>query len=195
MDTLNAKQRRISNEKGKFTPNRYRTEEDAAYIELTDRDDVTIAEAIVSLCDLARVLAAGRWHNNRRKRTSYASRSYRDASGPNVQWLHRFVMDAPPDKHVDHINGNGLDNRRGNLRLVTPAENGQNRRANPATPKSGVRNVHWDRRKGKWFVVIYKATKAHFFGYFDTVEEARPVAEEARRKILTHSPENSPKSN
>lgn len=41
--------------------------------------------------------------------------------------LHRLIAQAPRDKHVDHVNGNGLDNRRTNLRLVTVSQNSMNR--------------------------------------------------------------------
>lgn len=55
-------------------------------------------------------------------------------------WMHRAIMNAPPDKIVDHISGNRLDNRRQNLRLVTPNQNQWNRRknANGSSPYKGV---------------------------------------------------------
>lgn len=54
--------------------------------------------------------------------------------------MHREIMSAPPGLQVDHINGNGLDNRRANLRLCTLAENlrNQRRRTNNASGFKGV---------------------------------------------------------
>lgn len=38
-------------------------------------------------------------------------------------YMHRFILDCPPDKEVDHLNGNGLDNRRANLEIVSKQQN------------------------------------------------------------------------
>lgn len=122
--------RPLPNTRGRFTPNRYRVEDTIAFIELTDRDGLTIAETKVSVCDLPRILAAGRWHFNKRKRPlpGYISRSFRDpeTGKPGAEWLHRFILQPPHGMVCDHINGDGLDNRRENLRIVTPAENLKN---------------------------------------------------------------------
>ena len=56
-------------------------------------------------------------------------------------YLHRFIVNPPSDKVIDHINGNGLDNRRSNLRVVTQHINSRNRTkiaTNNSTGKNGV---------------------------------------------------------
>jgi HNH endonuclease len=163
----------LPNKRGKFTPNRHRIEGNTAYIELTDRRDSTSASATVSVEDLPRVLAAGRWNcNRRRKGLAYCGRSYRIEGRACVQWLHRFIMGEPAGV-CDHINGNGLDNRRENLRVVTAGENQRNRHRTSA--KSGVVGVHWDRRyhpDGPWFVDIGPKGPGRKRHHFPTVEEA-----------------------
>ena len=67
--------------------------------------------------------------------------------------LHRFILNAPEDKEVDHKNGNGLDNRRLNLRLCSHAENMQNRKTHKNNT-SGHKGIWLDRRCGKWVATI-----------------------------------------
>ena len=65
-------------------------------------------------------------------------------------YMHQFLMGAPPDKHViDHWNGNGLDNRRCNLRFVSRSLNGHNKQKASGTVSKylGVRKEH---RGNKW---------------------------------------------
>ena len=47
--------------------------------------------------------------------------------GPKTIYMHRIIMLPPSDLVIDHINGDGLDNRRVNLRIVTKAQNALNR--------------------------------------------------------------------
>ncbi len=95
--------------------------------------------------DYCRVLAAGAWFISSGRRLTYAARSVRRADGTwTIQRLHQFILGR---NGIDHINGDGLDNRRANLRKATHAENHQNLRLNKNST-SGFRGV--SRSGSRW---------------------------------------------
>lgn len=79
--------------------------------------------------------------------------------------MHRMIMDAPREMFVDHINGNGLDNRRANLRLCGNAENQANRvaRHHPLHP-TGFKGIQ-KRYGGKSWAAQLRQT---YLGSFDS---------------------------
>lgn len=82
-------------------------------------------------------------------------------------YLHRFILDAPKGIHVDHWNGDGLDNRRSNLRLATRTQNAFNRGARNVIGLKGVS------RNGSGYraaITAYRIT--HHLGTYGTAEEA-----------------------
>ncbi len=84
--------------------------------------------------------------------------------------MHRIIMAAPKGIHIDHINGDKLDNRKVNLRFATRAENSLNK--NKYCGEGQYKGVHLFKRTGKYTAYIkYNKKKLHL-GYFDTAEKA-----------------------
>lgn len=83
---------------------------------------------------------------------------------------------------IDHINGDRLDNRIENLRDVTRSQNQFNKKQQ--ANNSGHRNVSWHTKTKKWVVRITANCKTRCIGYFDDLELAALVAQEARQKMF-----------
>lgn len=101
----------------------------------------------------------------------YAARNEMVEGRRTVILLHRFLLDQPVGLHVDHINGDKLDNRRRNLRVVSCSQNLLNTglwRNN----RSGVSGVHWDTRRRKWAAQQRVDGVNHSLGRFATFDEA-----------------------
>lgn len=101
----------------------------------------------------------------------YAARYPRRGGKSVCVLMHREILDAPKGMHVDHINGDRLDNRRENLRLCTHAQNGRNRKPTPGG-SSKYKGVKWDRRAKKWRATIKINRKEYHLGYFTSETEA-----------------------
>jgi hypothetical protein len=85
-------------------------------------------------------------------------------------YMHRWLLNAPPGVKVDHINGDGLDCRRSNLRLATTSQNAANRRGWGGGYK-GVREVK--RKDGSRYTAEIRCDGRYMhLGTFDTAEEA-----------------------
>lgn len=84
--------------------------------------------------------------------------------------MHRHIIGANKDEWVDHRNGDGLDNRKANLRICTPSENAAS--AGPTGVTSNFKGVYWEKSREKWHVKIMKNGHRHFIGRFDSEVEA-----------------------
>lgn len=130
--------------------------------------------------DAPRVLHL-KWKPLRCKNGSvYAVARTREQDGKEkTVYMHRLILDAPIGKDVDHRNGNGLDNRRQNLRLATRAQNSRNSRLQRDTA-SGYKGVRRHRRK--WQAHIKVNRKRIYLGSFSSKEDAARTYDAAAKK-------------
>lgn len=100
-------------------------------------------------------------------------------------FIHRLIMNCPKGLEIDHINGNGLDNRRANLRICTHQENLWNRKSlrNNTSGYHGVHCSNDGQRRKRWTATIRIGNgKRIILGRFFTKEEAALVYNHAAKK-------------
>ena len=172
--------------------NKYRIEGSIAVVEVTGRGGVTL-EVKVDADDIPLMMSTGRrwWAVWDRRRSEHRIHGQRSMSKRSPFLLSRFLMDAPAGLVIDHINHDPLDNRRSNLRLVTAAQNQQNRRGPDRDSTTGIRGVHFDKRQGQFVAYLTAYGKRRHLGYFDTAAEAEVAAINGRRHYMTHSEDNA----
>ncbi len=154
---------------------------------MTDYIKITLTQGKVALIDAADLPLVGmmKWHaaltGPRRNRRWYAatkrSRTAARADGlPRGVMMHRLVMGAAANQDVDHVSGDGLDNRRENLRFATCSQNQANAR----------------KYRGRWaFKGIYRVSpgcwaaqigpERQYLGCFMTAVDAAVAYDEAAR--------------
>ena len=95
----------------------------------------------------------------------------------------RQILGLMPEdpRWADHINGIPLDNRRENLRIVTPSENGKNHKISKRN-KSGKDGVYFHKRDQQWAAYITVNRKRIYLGYHPTFLSACEARWEAERK-------------
>ena len=97
--------------------------------------------------------------------------------------LHRFIMNCPEGKVVDHINRDKLDNRKCNLRICSQSQNSMNK-CKQSNNTSGYTGVYWDKKSSKWQSKIKINGKSINLGYYDDLEEAIKVRKQAEIKYF-----------
>jgi AP2 domain/HNH endonuclease len=71
--------------------------------------------------------------------------------GNKNAYMHRMILKACRGQFVDHINHNGLDNRRKNLRIVSGTQNQMNGRRHTNNRSSGYKGTYWDKSHKRWY--------------------------------------------
>lgn len=100
-------------------------------------------------------------------------------------WLHNYG--TWPTKHLDHIDGDGRNNRISNLREATPAENNQNI-GKVRSNTTGLPGALFRKSDGKWWSTIRANGQRHFLGTYPTKEAAHIAYVEAKKLLHTFNP-------
>jgi len=115
-----------------------------------------------------------KWASNINRRTVYAKTNIKDEFGKvKTISMHRLIMGNPINLQIDHINHNGLDNRKENLRICSSIENRFNCNSYKGS-SSKYKGVSWDKNANKWSskIRINKILK-HLGCFKSEIEAAR----------------------
>jgi len=126
--------------------------------------------ALVSKKDLSDI-SKHNWYHLRVGKEGYEKRVYAQShiDGTPVQ-MHRFILDFP-DGEVDHINGDGLDNRRKNLRVCSRSQNLCNKGSYEGS-SSQYKGVHYRSGRDHFEAELYYEGERYWLGVFDSEREA-----------------------
>ena len=121
-----------------------------------------------------------KWHALKQDKGFYAGRKIRINGKRKYLFIHQIICPVSKGLEVDHIDHNGLNNQKYNLRSATHAQNMHNSSQNQSNSgkqinnTSGYKCVFWHKKNKKWFVQIGKDNKIYFLGYFiDPIEGAK----------------------
>lgn len=121
-----------------------------------------------------------KWHAVKQGRTYYGARTVQLPNGQQENcFLHNFILGV---KGVDHCNGDGLENRRQNLRPATQMQNLQGHRRKVSGATSRYRGVSWFTRDEKWAAQIKVNRRAINLGRFAVEEDAARAYDKAARE-------------
>lgn len=147
---------------------------------MADIVEVPLSQGLVAIVDAAdgEAVLMHRWHAQRKRNTYYAARNVRRPDGTyRLQFLHTFLAGYGM---TDHINRDGLDNRRANLREATNVENQRNR-PRAAHGGTGFKGVSQTSKK-RWQARIAHSGRQWRLGYFDDPESAARAYDKAARE-------------
>ena len=131
-----------------------------------------------------RWLSKYKWHAIKQGRNFYAARHIKDKNGKQRQiFMHRQICRIPDHLLVDHINRNGLNNSKANLRPATYSQNNQNRsKCMSRKFSSRYKGVTWNRGHRLWQADIRFNGRRIFLGSFESEIRAAKAYDRAAKR-------------
>jgi len=115
----------------------------------------------------------------------YAARRKPKAEGGKFELLHRRLMQPAHGQEVDHIDGNPLNNTRGNMRFASHRENLLNMRARTAEQSSSAfKGVSWYRKDKRWAAKIMAHGRTRHLGMFKDEQQAARAYDAAAMEMF-----------
>ena len=123
------------------------------------------------------------WYVCKDRKFLYAVRDVRSGIKRILVRMHREIMKPPENMQIDHINHNGLDNRKSNLRVCTNSQNQYNQKIRKNLT-SGCKGVSWKKQTKRWMAHIgINRTKKHL-GYYSSEKEAAIAYNNAAKELF-----------
>ena len=117
-----------------------------------------------------------KWYSKIDQKNIYAKHNCKRVKGKTrvVLSIHRFILNITDRSiSVDHIDGNGLNNRKSNLRVCSHLHNSMNKTRNSGVSK--YKGVCWHKCSGKWSAYIMENGNRHHLGLFTNMRDAARV--------------------
>jgi hypothetical protein len=133
--------------------------------------------------DMYDYLMQWKWQAIKRGKLFHAIRTERKLFSKKTIYMHRVIMNTPDGMDVDHIDGNGLNNTRANLRNCTRAQNSRNS-GKQSNNNSGYVGVTWHRHHQRWVANIGINGKRVCLGYFVEIEDAARAYDQAAKEYF-----------
>jgi len=102
----------------------------------------------------------------------YARRTVGPKGAKKTLSMHQVIAQTQKGMHTDHINNNGLDNRRSNLRVCTPSQNHMNKKAQ-SNSKTGCPGVCFQKREQKYRARIKVGGVEKHIGLYADLDDAK----------------------
>lgn len=132
--------------------------------------------ALIDAADLPKVIDT-RWSLHDARGRSYA----RGKINGKWTYMHRLLLGLTEDDYCDHIKGNGLDNRRSNLRSATPAQNTYNKAPRTCRSYKGITPAQ---KQGSWIAQIRKEGRTLNLGTYENAEDAARAYDKKARELF-----------